>query len=85
MTYIPGTGPQVRGRMLLMISLWKRVMLTLVMLIPTPILHTLQSIFPAARLSLCPAACSAAHLETRLTLHTEHVGVGCDWWDTRII
>ena len=40
-----------------------------------------QSIFPAARLSLCPAACSAAHLETRLTLHTEHVGVGCDRWD----
>merc|ERR1712088_921521 len=37
-----------------------------------------QSIFPAARLSLCPKACSVAHLETTLTLHTEHVGVGCD-------
>lgn len=37
-----------------------------------------QSIFPAARLSLCPTVCSASHLETSLTLHTDHVGVGCD-------
>ena len=53
MTYIPGTGPQVRGRMLLMIPLWKRVMLTLVMLIPTPILHALS---PSSLRPGCPCA-----------------------------
>ena len=37
-----------------------------------------QPIFPAAHLTLCPAVCQAAHLETTLTLHTDHVGVGCD-------
>jgi len=37
-----------------------------------------QSIFPAARLTLCPTVCSVSHLETSLTLHTDHVGVGCD-------
>merc|ERR1719350_587368 len=37
-----------------------------------------QPIFPAAHLTLCPAVCPTAHLETTLTLHTEHVGVGCD-------
>lgn len=37
-----------------------------------------QPIFPAAHLTLCPAVCPTAHLETTLTLHTDHVGVGCD-------
>jgi len=38
-----------------------------------------QPVFPQARLLLCPAAvCKATKLETSLTLHTDHVGVGCD-------
>jgi len=27
---------------------------------------------------VCPASCPASRLETILTLHTDHVGVGCD-------
>ena len=37
-----------------------------------------QPVFPASHLTLCPASCGVAHLETSLTLHTDHVGVGCD-------
>jgi len=37
-----------------------------------------QPIFPAAHLTLCPSVCPTAHIETTLTLHTDHVGVGCD-------
>ena len=38
-----------------------------------------QPVFPAARLRLCPGVCPApTRLDTALTLHTDHVGVGCD-------
>jgi len=37
-----------------------------------------QPVFPTAQLTLCPSVCPAVHLETSLTLHTDHVGVGCD-------
>ena len=37
-----------------------------------------QPVFPAAKLQLCPAVCQPARIETSLTLHTDHVGVGCD-------
>jgi hypothetical protein len=39
-----------------------------------------QPVFPQARLEVCSSgsSCSAARLETILTLHTDHVGVGCD-------
>lgn len=37
-----------------------------------------QPVFPTSRLQLCPAVCPVARLETTLTLHTDHVGVGCD-------
>jgi len=37
-----------------------------------------QPVFPTAHLTLCPTVCPAAHLESSLTLHTDHVGVGCD-------
>ena len=53
MTYIPGTGPQVRGRMLPMIPIQKRVMLMLVMLKPIPILHALS---PSSLRPGCPSA-----------------------------
>ena len=38
-----------------------------------------QPVFPEAKLQLCAAAaCVPAKLEAALTLHTDHVGVGCD-------
>ena len=39
-----------------------------------------QPLFPAAHLSLCPLVCplSLSHLETTITLHTDHTGQGCD-------
>ena len=37
-----------------------------------------QPVFPASHLTLCPAVCPVSHLETTITLHTDHVGVGCD-------
>ena len=37
-----------------------------------------QPVFPAAHLSLCPAMCPVSHLETTLSLHTDHSGGGCD-------
>jgi len=37
-----------------------------------------QPIFPAAHLTLCSSSCPVRHLETKLTLHTSHLGQGCD-------
>ena len=37
-----------------------------------------QPVFPAAHLSLCPLVCPLSHLETTITLHTDHTGQGCD-------
>lgn len=37
-----------------------------------------QPVFPASHLTLCPAVCPVSQLETTITLHTDHVGVGCD-------
>ena len=37
-----------------------------------------QPVFPAAHLSLCPQVCPLQHLETTITLHTDHTGQGCD-------
>jgi len=38
-----------------------------------------QPVFPTAKLQLCAAAaCVPVKLEAALTLHTDHVGVGCD-------
>ena len=45
-----------------------------------------QPVFPAAHLSLCPLVCplSLSHLETTITLHTDHTGQGCDRYTVNI-